>query len=156
MEKEDAELRQRWMKDRQNLAFRDEARQLSAKHIARLDEIIAEHGWPGISLVGFNGMGQAWLLAQHGNQEFLEKVLPLMYEAVLRLELDEHLYATSLDRVLVRRGQKQMYGTQFTNIADDKCDVLPIEDPENVDERRRRAGLPPVNETLREHCASRR
>ena len=154
MAAEDQEVRRRWLKDQKSEAIREEMRQLSVKHVARLDQIVAEHGWPGISLVGFNGMGDAWTIAQHGGREFLEKMLPLMYEAVRKLDLDESLYGTSLDRVLIRQGRKQVYGTQFMTDPDTgKCEPQPIEDPEHVEERRRRAGMTSLAEYTRELCA---
>ena len=149
MAAEDKDVRERWTKDQQNQALREEARALSVKHIARLEQIISEHGWPGISLVGFNGMNQAWLLAQHGGRDFLPRILPLMYEAVLKGELDESLYGTSLDRVLIQQGQPQMYGTQF---QPGKCEPLPIDDPANVDARRKRAGMDPLADYTKELC----
>lgn len=152
MVQEDQDVRQRWLEDRQSEALRSEARQLARTHVARLDEIVAAHGWPGISLVGFNGMNHAWTLAQHGGADYLARVLPLMYEAVRTRELDESLYATSLDRVLTQQGKKQLYGTQF-DTADGKCEPLPIEDPANVDRRRARAKMPPLADYTKELCA---
>lgn len=151
MAAEDQDVRQRWMKDQQNEAIRNEARELSKKHVARLDQIIAEHGWPGISLVGFNGMNDAWTLAQHGGRDYLPRVLPLMYEAARRRELDEEMYAKSLDRVLTQQGKKQMYGTQF-DTANGKCEPLPIEDAKTADKRRRRAGMQTLAEYTKELC----
>ncbi len=75
-----------------------------------------------------------------------------MYEAVLKRELDESLYATSLDRVLTQQGKKQLYGTQF-DTSNGKCEPLPIEDADNVDERRTRAGMMPLAEYTKELCA---
>lgn len=153
MAQEDQEVRQRWTMDQGSEAIRSEIRQMSLKHVARLEQIIATHGWPGISLVGFNGMNQAWLLAQHGGQEFLERTLPSMYEAVKRGELDESLYGTSLDRVLIRQGRKQMYGTQFdVDPAIGRCEPKPMDDPEHVDERRVRSGMTTLKEYTKELC----
>jgi hypothetical protein len=150
----DQEVRQRWVEDQKNEAIRAELRQLSIRQTARLDEIVRTYGWPGITLVGFNGMDAAWTIAQHGGHDFLEKMLPLMYEAARSGELDERLYGTTLDRVLVRRGQKQLYGTQLDiDVATGKCQPYPIEDPEHVEERRKRAGLDPLEEDLKEMCA---
>lgn len=146
----DKEVRDRWMKDQQNQALREEVRALDAKHVARLEQIIAAHGWPGISLVGFNGMNDAWLIAQHGGRDFLPRVLPLMYEAVLQGELDESLYGTSLDRVLTYQNKPQMYGTQF---KPGTCEPFPIDDPANVDARRKRAGMEPLAEYTKTLCA---
>jgi hypothetical protein len=76
-----------------------------------------------------------------------------MYEAVKRGELHEGLYATSLDRVLVNQGKKQVYGTQFdTDQATGKCEPKPIEDPDHVDERRIRAGMGTLAEYKAQLC----
>lgn len=145
----DKALRERWMKDQQNQALRDEVRATDAKHVARLDQLIAAHGWPGISLVGFNGMNDAWLIAQHGGRDYVPRVLPLMYEAVLKGELDESLYGTSLDRVLTYQDKPQMYGTQF---KPGSCEPYPIDDPANVDARRKRAGMEPLAVYTKQLC----
>ena len=145
----DKEVRDRWMKDQQNQALREEVRALDAKHVARLEQILATHGWPGITLVGFNGMNDAWLIAQHGGRDFLPRVLPLLYEAVLQGELDESLYGTSLDRVLTYRNKPQLYGTQF---KPGTCEPFPIDDPANVDARRKRAGMESRAEYTKQLC----
>lgn len=153
MVKIDQEVRRRWIKDQTNEALREEVRQLSVDQVARLSEIITAHGWPGIKLVGFNGMGAAWTIAQHGGPEFLGRMLPLMYEAVKSGDLDESLYATSLDRVLIQQGKKQMYGTQFdVDAATGKCQPKPIDDAEHVDERRIRAGMGSLADYTKELC----
>jgi hypothetical protein len=150
---EDQEVRQRWLKDQKNEAIRDEVRALGAKHTARLEEIVKTHGWPGKTLLGEGYASAGWTIAQHGGHEFLERMLPLMYQAVIDRELDEGLYATSLDRVLIRRGMKQMYGTQFdVDVATGKCQPLPIEDEAHVEERRKRAGMTPLTDYTKELC----
>ncbi len=150
----DQEARKRWLKDQKNAAIIAEIEALDAKHVARLREILAQHGWPTKSMVGVKPGGAAWMIAQHGGAEILARTLPMMYEAVKRGELEEGLYATSLDRVLVQQGKKQAYGTQFdTDPATGKCEPKPIEDPERVDERRIRAGMGPLAEYKAQLCA---
>jgi len=52
------------------------------------------------------------------------------------------------DRVAIKHGRKQIYGSQIT--TDDSGSFLaPLEDPEHVDGRRAEAGLPPLAEYLR-------
>jgi hypothetical protein len=154
MIKVDQELRRRWVKDQNSPALQEEMRQLSVKQVARMNEIIAaSHGWPPLKLVGFNGMGAVWTISQHGGPEFLGRMLPLMYEAVKSGDLDEALYATSLDRVLTQQGKKQMYGTQFdVDVATGKCQPQPIEDVEHVDERRLRAKMDTLADYTKELC----
>lgn len=150
----DQEVLRRWVKDQDNAAINAEKEALLAKHVVRLREIIAEYGWPGSALVGVKGGGAAWTIAQHGDPEFLAWTLPMMYEAVKRRELEEALYGTSLDRVLINQGKKQIYGTQFdTDPATGKCEPKPVEDPEHLDDRRIRAGMAPIAEYAKMLCA---
>lgn len=154
MIKTDQEVRRRWIKDQNDAALQEEMRQLSVKHVTRMNEIIAaSNGWPPLKLVGFNGMSAVWTISQHGGPEFLGRMLPLMYEAVKSGDLDEGLYATSLDRVLTQQGKKQMYGTQFdVDVATGKCQPQPIEDEEHVDERRIRARMGKLADYTKELC----
>ena len=148
----DQEVRGRWIKDQQNPALMDEMKDLSTKQVARLREIIKQYGWPGRTLVGQKGSNAAWTIAQHGGKEFMHETLPLMKEAVDKGELPGGSYATSVDRTRIQDGLKQIYGSQF-NTRDGKCEPLPIEDPEHVDERRHEMGLQPLADYTNALCS---
>ena len=148
----DQEVRHRWLKDQQNETIRAEMKKVDEAHEARLREIIREYGWPGQSLVGKKAAGAAWTVAQHGSSDFLHQTLPMMKDAVAKGELSGGLYATSVDRVRINDGQKQLYGSQFDTNGD-KCEPLPIEDAEHVDARRKEVGLGPLNEYAAQLCA---
>jgi hypothetical protein len=147
----DQDVRNRWIKDQSNQALRDEMGTVDAKNVARLREIIAQYGWPGKSMVGVKAGGAAWIIAQHGGKEFLHETLPLMKIAVDKGELAGASYALSLDRTRIQDGLKQVYGSQF-DTKGDKCEPLPIEDPEHVDERRKAVGLDTLAEYTRTLC----
>src|SRR5262245_19021741 len=66
---------------------------VDTKHTARMKAIIAEHGWPGRSLVGDDGAHAAWLLVQHADASFMAQSLPLMEHAVSRGEASAKDYA---------------------------------------------------------------
>lgn len=151
MSKTDQEIRQRWIKDQKNTALNDEMRAIDAKHVARLREIIKEHGWPGKTVVGDKAANAAWLIAQHGGKELLHETLPLMKAAVEKGEMEGSSYALSVDRTRIQDGQKQLYGSQF-DTQGDKCEPLPIEDTEHVDERRKAVGLGPLAEYAKQLC----
>lgn len=152
MAKADQEVRGRWIKDQTNQALIDETGALSKTQVERLREIIKEFGWPGRSMVGPQAANSAWLIAQHGGKEFLHEVLPLMKQAVDKGELPGASYALSVDRTRIQDGLKQLYGSQF-DTKGDKCEPLPIEDPEHVDERRKEVGLDTLAEYTRTLCA---
>ena len=140
MNKADQEVRQRWLKDQKDPAINAEMKTLDAKHVKRLRQIVKRYGWPGKSLVGMKASGGAWTLVQHGGNEFLHEMLPVMEEAAKKGELSYALVATSIDRVRIGDGTKQLYGTQF-DTSGSKCEPLPVEDPEHLDQRRDAAGL---------------
>src|SRR5678810_310675 len=117
-----------------------------AKHVSRMKTIVAQHGWPGRSLVGDDGSHAAWLLVQHADSAFMAQCLPLMERAVAAGEASRTDYVYLLDRVRMQQGKPQVYGTQFTLAADGQLVLYPIEDAEHVDERRRAIGLPPMAE----------
>jgi len=111
--------------------------------------IVAKYGWPGRSLVGDDGSHAAWILVQHADSAFMAESLPLMERAVAAGQAFGKDYAYLLDRVRMREGKPQIYGTQFTLAADGQLVLHPIEDAEHVDERRRAVGLPPMAEQER-------
>lgn len=86
-----------------------------AENTKRLQAIVAEHGWPNRELVGQEGAHAAWLLVQHADAapEFQAAVLEVIEPLVARGEVERGDYALLTDRVLVARGEPQLYGTQY-------------------------------------------
>ncbi len=124
-----------------------EADQRNAK---RLAEIIEQHGWPGNSLVGKEGSLAAFLVVQHGELEYQKKYFPLLKEAVGKGEANPAHAAYLEDRILMREGKKQIYGTQLhRSEATQKLELWPVEDEEHLDARRVRLGLEPIAEYLK-------
>ncbi|ANM32317.1 hypothetical protein ABI59_16950 [Acidobacteria bacterium Mor1] len=109
---------------------------------ARIRRIVEEHGWPTVAMVGSDGARAAWLLVQHADHEleFQQHSLELMASHAENDQADRIDVAYLTDRVRVNEGRPQLYGTQFY-WADDKRVPQPIEDPDNVDERRKGLGM---------------
>jgi hypothetical protein len=118
----------------------------------RLREIVREYGWPGVSLVGEEGAEAAWLLTQHADRQldFQREVLPLLERAVEAGEAKPAHVAYLTDRIRTAEGRCQWYGTQIGDVRDGSAIPWPIEDAENVDDRRRAVGL----ESLADYLAS--
>ena len=146
----DQEVRRRALKDPKNEQVKKEMAAIDAKNVARLREILAEYGWPGKALAGTDGAGAAWTIAQHGGQLFLQQTVPLMKAAAEQGDLDWSLVATSIDRMLLGQGKKQLYGTQFETAG--KCEPKNVEDPAHLDDRRKSVGLGPISEYAQVLC----
>ena len=126
-------------------------RAIDSANTTWLKQIVAEHGWPGRSLVGQEGADAAYLIAQHAihDPEFQAEALRLMEEAYRAGEMDGSQVAYLTDRVAVQAGRPQRYGSQF-KIRDGVIVIDPIEDSATVDERRAAVGLPPLAEYVRQ------
>lgn len=125
--------------------------EIDLRNSARLDRIIKQYGWPGRSLVGKDGATAAFLILQHSNLSYQQKYLPLLKEASKKGEARAADAAMLEDRVLVREGKKQIYGTQLHSGPETggKLVLSPIEDDEHVDERRASVGMMPLAEYLK-------
>lgn len=107
-----------------------------------LKKIIADIGWPTISKVGVKSSKVAWLLAQHADHDiaFQKLALHLIREAVKLNDVEPKEVAYLTDRIRLKEGRKQIYGTQFTKKNGDFI-PLPLQDPERVNVRREKFGL---------------
>lgn len=112
---------------------------------ARMRQIVAEDGWPGYALAGVDGAHAAWLLVQHAPAEFQEECLPLLEDAVAHGDAAPRDLAYLTDRVLMHRGEPQVYGTQYL-IMDGRLSLWKVRDPDRLDQRRAALGLPPEAE----------
>ena len=130
-------------------ALRERGLAQEREHIARLIEIVEEHGWPGLSLVGETASSGAFLVLQHADIDLQRRFLPLVRAATEAGEVPAPWLPLLEDRVLMYEGKKQIYGTQIARAQDGTPELWPIEDEENLDERRAQVGLEPIAEYLK-------
>ena len=131
-------------------ALADELVQSDATNLARLEAIISEHGWPGASMVGRDGVRAAFFILQHADHETQVQYLPLVRAAVEAGELEPRSFALLQDRILVGEGKPQVFGTQlYTSDVTGKLELYPIEDEANVDSRRLEVGLEPLSDYVK-------
>ena len=105
--------------------------------------ILDKYGWLGTDIVGEKGNTTIFLVIQHSPLPVQEKYLPIMREAVKNGKSFGADLALLEDRVAIRNGKKQIYGSQIGQDFETKLYyVLPLEDPDFVDTRRAKVGLP--------------
>lgn len=117
----------------------------------RMKEIVTEIGWPTITKVGKDASYGAWLLVQHHPLEFQLICLQMMEAAITAnaVDINPQNIAYLKDRVLMRQGKKQIYGTQVMTAKNGKSYIFPIQDKELVDMRRIEIGLDSLTEYMK-------
>lgn len=123
---------------------------IHARNFSRLETIVAEYGWPGRRLVGEQASGAALIVLQHADVEHQKRYLPLLRAAAADGDIAPFHLARLEDGIRQREGRNQIYGTLVVSDSNGQATLYPIEDPENLDERREAAGLSPIDEQLKE------
>ena len=106
--------------------------------------IIEKCGMPTLNEVNQFEMDAIWLGLQHTNKKYRKKYFPQIEAAVNNGDLSKEQYALMKDRILMDDGKPQIYGSQIKNGK-----LYKLEDPENVNERRKEMGLGPIEEYLK-------
>ena len=123
-----------------------EQSKLDPQLIRQVDSLIAVHGYPGKSKVGEYQKSTAFLVIQHHPDE---KYLPLLTAAADKGELNWSSVALLVDRVKMEKGEKQLYGSQLGPAMHGSYTLQPIEDEPNVNVRRAKVGLGPLEDYLK-------
>ena len=118
--------------------------------LKKVTKILDTKGWVGSDKVGAQANQALFLVIQHADIKTQQKYLPMMREAVKKGNAPSSSLALLEDRVALREGKKQIYGSQIgRNTKTNKFYVLPLEDPDNVDKRRSEVGLDSLSEYVK-------
>lgn len=114
-----------------------------------LKEIISKYGFPTKSMVGSDGMDAIFHIIQHaGNDDDWQAAqLQLVENAVKLGDMEMKNFVYLYDRIKLHANLPQRWGTQCSAVKKKENLVVlhPVEDPENLDKRRREAGLEPID-----------
>jgi len=117
-------------------------------NLIKVSAIIDKYGWLGADEIGDNGNTTLFLVIQHADLKTQEKYLPIMKEAVKNGKASGSALALLVDRVEMRNGRPQIYGSQI-QMKDGKFEIYPILDEKNVNKRRADVGLEPLEDYVK-------
>ena len=125
----------------------DEVDSINQVVVARL----LEKGWPrGLSDEAHHTI---WLVIDHAPLDYQLRYLPLVEEQMVEGVISKSDYATLFDRVCIRQGTPQRYGTQTVQRRSAEANapiyVWPIENPRKLNRLRRSMGLSPIKHYCR-------
>ncbi|MYM37698.1 hypothetical protein GTP38_25605 [Duganella sp. FT94W] len=113
----------------------DEANQRELEHL------LSQCGWPGM-LDKKRAAFSAFLIIQHAPLDYQLKHFEMVKAANGRGEISNDKFVWLVDRILVKQGKPQLYGTEF-EYGSNK--LAPIMDPKNLNARRKKMGLSPIS-----------
>jgi hypothetical protein len=117
-------------------------------NLIEVSAILDKYGWLGPMVVGGTGNNTLFLVIQHSDLKTQEKYLPMMKDAVAKNNAYPSQLALLIDRIEMRNGRPQVYGSQI-NTKDGKNVVYEIIDEKNVNKRRAEVGLEPLENYVR-------
>lgn len=119
------------------------------KENQRLVSSILKDGLPkGLSPQSYKAI---WLIVDHAGLKFQKKYLQKMEDAVRRGLVSANDFAVLTDRIKMREGKPQKYGTQSYTVTVDGRQVIyiwPVEDPQRLEELRNEIGAGDIEDIV--------
>lgn len=129
--------------DRTNDQFNDNDSSKHQYYLVRLlnlsDWFIARNGYPSSKVYGDQSKVIARILAK-APLETQKKHQKLLLDESLKGNIPDGAAAALLDKIALAEKGKQIYGTQYRELAG-KPSFYPIEDPKNIEARRKKLGF---------------
>jgi len=115
---------------------------LDAVHNYKISKIVEDYGYPTIRMLGKENLKKFFVLIQH--QDF---DLKLQEKCLKYCDFGPKEKAYLTDRILVNKGKKQIYGTQFKlNTKKEKLIPHPIKDMKYAKKKRIELGMSSIRE----------
>lgn len=144
-----AQLKLIFERDQKTRTVKDSAeymKYIDSTNLIQIEKLLNEHGWLGRSVVGDTGNSAIFLVIQHSNLQTQLKYIPLLQKSVEIGGSRPSNLALMQDRILMRQGKKQIYGSQVVMNKTGGQEFYPIEDEKNVNLRRAKIGMQPLEE----------
>ena len=119
---------------------------LDSSNILVVKKIIDTYGWLGPDEVGQRGASTIFLVIQHADSLTQVAYLPILRKAVKEKKAEPRSLALLEDRVLIKQGKEQIYGSQVRTDSTGRNSFYPIMDEPNVNKRRASVGLGPLED----------
>jgi hypothetical protein len=133
---------------RKDPKLKEEWAAVDADNFAYLTSLVQQVGWIDTAHFGKQATAAAIIIAKHSSDpRLMQAILPSVEKDMTYSGISAELFSVLYDESRLTLGYKQRYGTQ---LAEDKAGpyVVPLEEPDRVDELRKAIALPPLAEYL--------
>lgn len=112
--------------------------------------ILDKYGWLSERSTSKKANTALFYIVQHAGLNLQIKYSGILKEAVQKGNAKPSEYAYLFDRISMRQGKRQIYGSQISVSTNGGSYFYPIKDEPNVNKRRKNIGLPPLQEVALE------
>jgi hypothetical protein len=119
---------------------------IDSTNLVQVESLLTKYGWMGRSFVGARANSALFFVIQHADLVTQLKYVPLLQRSVELGESRPSNLALMQDRILMRQGKNQIYGSQVVTNERGEQVFYPIEDEKNVNIRRAKIGMQPLEE----------
>ena len=121
------------------------------RHIPVLKDIIRQKGLPTYQLAGKESSDNFLTLVNHSFSDipFQQKVAKLAKAEVKRKNISAPYLALMIDKMKIKSGKKQPYGTQCDYTKEGEAIAINLYRPGTIDKRRAKMGLSPLKTYLK-------
>lgn len=128
----------------------EKRKNLSRNNVLKLCEIYGRYGWLTEEVLGKDGLGASTFIIQNAKDANLQaEWIPILLQAAKQKEIKKDSIASMIDKIRVKSGKPQIFGTQIS-IRTDAGYLIPLLDSANVDKWRGEYDLNSLNSYLRE------
>ncbi|MEN9868414.1 MAG: hypothetical protein RL748_4004, partial [Pseudomonadota bacterium] len=136
-----AKQKQGEVSDEDMLALLKKMEVVDAQNQALLDQLVADCGWPTKDQFGPTAVFAAVMVSIHAQLPYKIKYFPMVEEGFKRGDVAPGEYARLVDKILIRQNKLQKYGTQLSETKMGERAIMPVEDPEHLNDRRQAIGM---------------
>jgi hypothetical protein len=133
---------------RKDPKLKEEWAAVDADNFAYLKSLVQRVGWIDTAHFGKPATAAAIIIAKHSSDpRLMQAILPSVEKDMTHSGISAELFSVLYDESRLALGYKQRYGTQ---LAEDQAGpyVVPLEEPDRVNELRKAIALPPLAEYL--------
>ncbi|MDR0660311.1 MAG: hypothetical protein LBG19_05815 [Prevotellaceae bacterium] len=112
---------------------------------AFVESVLDSAGW--VAGLSNEANSAIFLVIDHANLDFQKKYIDLVKAQSEAKVISASQYVTLLDRVLMKSGKPQQYGTQTVSVNNETF-LWTVSDPDNLNRRRAEVGLMPIEDYL--------
>lgn len=110
-----------------------------------LKRIHGKFGWPSNKVFSDSAVDASFFITLHYRGHDLDYLTPLIEESFSKKEIKNDHYAILTDRVLLRKGNSQKFGTHCRMTREGIVDFTSLPDTSGINQNRREIGLKELN-----------